>query len=176
MVQRVRLTHAQNAAACIPPIPVTRNAPVHVDVIVHAWARMSWSLDLHSIETKVFSVLTRHFHIGFHSLARHCNNKRLRSSGHDATQPQRAVVRGSLLIIIFASCTPRARTLQMMQPPSNFFGASGDPTDPVALARDFRYMRLVTAVSMRAPDALPEVVARVFAMIYTDPRGECRSD
>eukprot|EP00931_Biecheleriopsis_adriatica_P009857 TRINITY_DN110950_c0_g1_i1.p1 TRINITY_DN110950_c0_g1~~TRINITY_DN110950_c0_g1_i1.p1 ORF type:complete len:246 (-),score=63.18 TRINITY_DN110950_c0_g1_i1:12-749(-) len=57
-----------------------------------------------------------------------------------------------------------------MQPmPSNFFGPQG-PADPNGLARDFRCMRLLTAVELRHPEALEACAAAFFDMYWTDPR------
>jgi|EP00945_MAST-04E_sp_MAST-4E-sp1_P001255 2-hydroxychromene-2-carboxylate isomerase len=55
--------------------------------------------------------------------------------------------------------------------PSNFFGPKG-PADKSGLARDMRYMRLATAVSLYHPDALGAVTDGLFGMIYEEERDE----
>ena len=57
----------------------------------------------------------------------------------------------------------------MKSSPSNFFGPNG-PADKSGLSRDFRYMRMLAAVEMKAPDALGDATEGVFRMIYTDER------
>jgi len=56
-----------------------------------------------------------------------------------------------------------------MQPfPANFFGPDG-PADKRGLARDMRYMRLLTSVRLRHPHLLEPVTAGVFDLIWADP-------
>ena len=52
--------------------------------------------------------------------------------------------------------------------PSNFFGPDG-PADPRGLARDLRYMRLLTSLRLTHPEALEEATAATFAAIWSDP-------
>eukprot|EP00930_Biecheleria_cincta_P005147 TRINITY_DN106068_c0_g1_i1.p1 TRINITY_DN106068_c0_g1~~TRINITY_DN106068_c0_g1_i1.p1 ORF type:complete len:248 (-),score=37.37 TRINITY_DN106068_c0_g1_i1:68-811(-) len=56
-----------------------------------------------------------------------------------------------------------------MQPmPANFMGPKG-PNDPSGLARDFRFMRMLTAVSKSHPHALEACTDGVYNMIWADP-------
>jgi len=56
-----------------------------------------------------------------------------------------------------------------MQPmPNNFFGPDG-PADKRGLARDMRYMRLLTSVRLHHPEHLEPVTAGVFDLIWADP-------
>lgn len=52
--------------------------------------------------------------------------------------------------------------------PSNFFGPDG-PADKRGLARDFRVMRLLTAISMCYPTALPTASDLLFRAIHANP-------
>lgn len=59
--------------------------------------------------------------------------------------------------------------VNMLPTPSNFFGPEG-PADPSGLARDMRYMRLLTAISLRGDEErLRRASRRVFEMIHIDP-------
>ena len=53
--------------------------------------------------------------------------------------------------------------------PSNFFGPKG-PTDKSGLARDFRYMRMLSAVELISPKNLADATDGVFKMIHCDDR------
>jgi len=55
----------------------------------------------------------------------------------------------------------------MLDAPTNFFGPDG-PADPRGLARDFRYQRLLMAVSRRYPDSLEAVTGQMFHHIWAN--------
>eukprot|EP01065_Artemidia_motanka_P039983 TRINITY_DN4944_c0_g1_i1.p2 TRINITY_DN4944_c0_g1~~TRINITY_DN4944_c0_g1_i1.p2 ORF type:complete len:244 (+),score=88.83 TRINITY_DN4944_c0_g1_i1:64-795(+) len=58
---------------------------------------------------------------------------------------------------------------QMQTIPRNFFGPDG-PADPRGLARDFRYMRMLTVVRQTAPEALEAATRNMFNKIWVDGR------
>merc|ERR1719215_1855794 len=59
-------------------------------------------------------------------------------------------------------------TPEMLGAPTNFFGPTG-PMDASGLARDFRYMRLLTVIDLRHPEALEHAAALMADTIWADP-------
>jgi glutathione S-transferase kappa 1 len=61
----------------------------------------------------------------------------------------------------------------MLPIPNNFFGPHG-PADKSGLARDMRYQRLLTAIQMDYPDALPSATDNIFSIIHLNE--QCRDE
>lgn len=55
--------------------------------------------------------------------------------------------------------------VSMLSLPTNFFGPDG-PSDKRGLARDMRYQRLLTAIKMDHPKALPSATDHMFDVIH----------